>query len=390
MMRRLRRGDFHFNIVGRARQWFIVSGIVVLVSIVSLFGRGINAGLEFRGGSAFRVEAASTHESVTDVRSAVQKAGVTEPTVQKAGARGFQVETQHLTPDQQDKVATAIAKVSGVKRNDVEVEDVGPKWGQQITNKAIRALIIFLVVVTLYMSVRLEPKMAGAAFIALIHDLVITAGIYSLTGFEVTPATIIALLTVLGYSLYDTVVIFDRVKERTQNLSASANVTYTDAANQSVNQVLMRSLNTSITGLLPVGSLLFVGSFLLGAQTLRELALALFIGLTTGTYSSIFLATPLVAVWKEREERWTKLRSRIAARGGGAPSPAAPPARVVTAQPAPVPVPSATMEVRDVITPPPSTRATQPADAGQQARPAGGGSASARARKRKKRKRKRR
>jgi len=387
MMRRLRRSDFHYNIVGRSRQWFIVSGVIVLISLASLFARGINAGLEFRGGSAFRVQASSTRVTVGEVRSAVQRAGVNEPTVQKVGSRGFQVETQHLTPTEQDKVATAIAKVAEVKRNDVDVEDVGPKWGKQITNKAIRALIIFLVVVTLYMSVRLEPKMAGAAFVALIHDLVITAGIYSLTGFEVTPSTIIALLTVLGYSLYDTVVIFDRVKERSQNLSASANITYTEAANQSVNHVLMRSLNTSITGLLPVGSLLFVGSFLLGAQTLRELALALFIGLTTGTYSSIFLATPLVAVWKEREERWQKLRARISARGGGAPA-AAPPARVVTAQPAPAPVPGATMEARDVITPPPSRVATAQSS-GQQA-PGSVGGASSRTRKRKKRKRKKR
>jgi preprotein translocase subunit SecF len=387
MMRRLRRGDFHFNIVGRARRWFLLSGAVVLISIVSLFVRGINAGLEFRGGSAFTVqEALTTHDTVVQVRTAVQKAGIADPTVQKVGARGFQVETEHLAPSDQDKVATAIANATGVKRNDVEIEDVGPKWGKQITAKAVRALIIFMVVVTLYMSVRLEPKMAGAAFLALVHDLLITAGIYSLTGFEVTPATVIALLTVLGYSLYDTVVIFDRVKERTQNLSASANITYSQAANQSVNQVLMRSLNTSVTGLLPVGSLLFVGSFLLGAQTLRELALALFIGLTTGTYSSIFLATPAVAVWKEREERWQKLRARVAARRGGEPVPAAPPARPVTAQPAPIAAPTATMGARDVLTPPSARVQTQ---APQQARPSGG-VPSSRKRKSKKRKRKRR
>jgi preprotein translocase subunit SecF len=243
------------------------------------------------------------------------------------------------------------------------------------------------VVVVLYMSLRLEPKMAGAAFLALIHDLVITAGIYSLTGFVVTPATVIALLTVLGYSLYDTVVIFDRVKERTQALSASGQLTYTEAANQSVNQVLMRSLNTSITGLLPVGSLLFVGSFLLGAQTLRELALALFIGLTTGTYSSIFLATPAVALWKEREERWVKLRARVSARRGGDMTAAPPVPRTVTAQPAPVVAPAAAMQARDVITPPPS-RITAPAE--QSSRPSGGGGSSSRSRRRKKRKRKRR
>jgi preprotein translocase subunit SecF len=389
MMRRLRRGDFHFNIVGRARFWFTVSAIFVLISIASLFVRGVNAGLEFRGGSAFTVQASSASITVGEIRTAVQKAGISEPTVQKVGSRGFQVETKHLTPTEQDRVATAIAERAGVKRNDVEVEDVGPKWGKQITSKAVRALVIFMVVVVLYMSMRLEPKMAGAASLALIHDLVITAGIYSLTGFVVTPATIIALLTILGYSLYDTVVIFDRVKEKTSALSAAGNITYTEAANNSINQVLIRSLNTSITGLLPVGSLLFVGSFLLGAQTLRELALALFIGLTTGTYSSIFLATPALAIWKEREERWTKLRQRVAARRGGDAS--APSARQVTTQPASVAAPAGAMARPDVLTPP--SRPVATSSGAESARPSsggGGGGASARTRKRKKRKRKRR
>jgi preprotein translocase subunit SecF len=386
MMRRLRGGDFHFNIVGRWRFWFAVSGIFVLLSLGSLFVRKVNAGLEFRGGSAFTVQASSSRVTVSQIRAAVQKAGITEPTVQKVGQRGFQVETQHLVPTQQDRVATAIAERAGVKRNDVDVVDVGPKWGKQITNKAVRALVIFMVVVILYMSLRLEPKMAGAASLALVHDLVITAGIYSLTGFVVTPATIIALLTILGYSLYDTVVIFDRVKEKTSALSAAGNITYTEAANNSVNQVLMRSLNTSITGLLPVGSLLFVGSFLLGAQTLRELALALFIGLTTGTYSSIFLATPALAIWKEREERWTKMRQRVAARRGGDPS--APPARQVTAQPAPVAAPAGAMSRPDVLTPP--SRPVATSSGAEAIRPSSGSGASARTRKRKKRKRKRR
>ena len=389
MMRRMRRGDFHFNIVGRARLWFVVSSTVVAISVVSLFARGINAGLEFRGGSSFQAEATSAEVTVAQVRAAVQRAGITDPTVQKIGRRGFLVETQHLQPSEQARVATAIGGRLGINRNDIEIQDVGPKWGKQITSKAVRALVIFMVVVVLYMSLRLEPKMAGAAFLALIHDLVITAGIYSLTGFVVTPATIIALLTVLGYSLYDTVVIFDRVKERTSSLSAAGNITYTEAANQSVNQVLMRSLNTSITGLLPVGSLLFVGSFLLGAQTLRELALALFIGLSTGTYSSIFLATPAVALWKEREERWQRLRARVAARRGGEPGPALAPTRAA-AQAAPVAAPAGTMGPHDVLTPPPS-RAQAPAGASIDgvARPAAAG-ASSRARRRKKRKRKRR
>lgn len=387
LLRRMRGGDFHLNIIGRARFWFVVSAVFILLSVALLTLRGINAGLEFKGGTALRVQAASSSVTVAQVRQAVQRGGVPDPTVQKIGTRGFQVETRHLEPDEQNRVASAIATTAGVERNDVDVHAIGPKWGRQITNKAIRALLIFLVVVALYMSVRLEPKMAAAALISVVHDLVITAGIYSLSGFVVTPATVIALLTVLGYSLYDTVVIFDRIRERTRAMSATGNMTYSEVANESVNQVLMRSLNTSVTGLLPVGSLLFVGSFLLGAQTLRELALALFIGLAASTYSSIFVATPVLAIWKEREERWQKLRARVAARRGGEPIPSAPPARSVTAQQAPVTSPVATME-RDVITPPPSrmAAATPPASTQQ---PSAGSSAS-RARRRKKRKRKRR
>jgi preprotein translocase subunit SecF len=308
--------------------------------------------------------------------------------VQKIGSRGFLVETGHLVPTAQDKVATAISERAGVNRNDVEIQDVGPKWGKQITNKAVRALIIFMVVVVLYMSLRLEPKMAGAAFIALVHDIIVTAGIYSLSGFVVTPATVVALLTVLGYSLYDTVVIFDRVKERSGSLSAAGAITYSDAANQSINQVLMRSLNTSITGLLPVGSLLFVGSFLLGAQTLRELALALFIGLTAGTYSSIFIASPVVALWKEREQRWATLRARVAARRGDAA--AVPASRPVTAQPAPVGAPAATMRRPEVAAPAQPTSGVSSPSREQPSAPASRGAQPARTRRKKKRKRKRR
>jgi preprotein translocase subunit SecF len=248
---------------------------------------------------------------------------VEEATVQEVGTRGFRVQTEHLETPTQGRVISEISETADVRARDINVTDVGPKWGAQITNKAIRALVIFLVVVVIYLSIRLEPKMAGAAMVALIHDLVATAGVYSLAGFEVTPATVIALLTIMGYSLYDTVVIFDRVKDRTVNLSAAGRVTYSDAANDALNEVLVRSVNTSIVSLLPVGSLLFVGSYLLGAQTLRELALALFVGIAVGTYSSVFIATPVLALWKEREARWATLRARIAARGVEAPPPVA-------------------------------------------------------------------
>lgn len=331
MMRRLRRGGFEFDFIGRARLWFVLSGIVILISGVSLYLRGINAGLEFRGGTAFEF-VGSDDLSIQDVRASLEEAGVSQATVQQVGDRGFLVQTEHLEQDVQSDVVGAIAELVDADTDEINVTDVGPKWGAQITSKAIRALVIFLIVVVIYLSLRLEPKMAIAALVAVLHDLVATAGIYSLTGFEVTPSTVIALLTILGYSLYDTVVIFDRVKERSSTLSAAGRVTYSQAANQALNSVFTRSISTSITSLLPVGSLLFVGSLLLGAQTLRELALALFVGMAVSTYSSTFTAAPIVALWKEREPRWAALRARIGARSGEpAPVPAVP--APVVAQP---------------------------------------------------------
>jgi preprotein translocase subunit SecF len=341
MMRQMRGHSFHLNVVGRARMWFMITGAVMLLSLLFLGVRGINAGLDFRGGTEFTAAAKTRTVNVQEVRNALGGAGVANATVQTVGSKEIQVETKHLSPSAQTKAVAALAKVARVRPDDVNVTDVGPKWGAQITAKAVRALIIFLLLLTIFLSVRLEPKMAGAAFIAVVHDLLVTAGIYALTGIEVTPATVIALLTILGYSLYDTVVIFDRVKDRTAQLSAAGRTTYSAAANDALNQVLARSINTSATALLPVGSLLFVGSYLLGAQTLRELALALFIGIIAGTYSSIFVATPIVAVWKEREPRWAQLRARIAARGQdtmAVPSAApAAPAPATSTEPASVP-----------------------------------------------------
>jgi preprotein translocase subunit SecF len=304
MMRRLRRGGFTFDIVWHWKKWFVVSGVLLAVSLGSLLFRGLNLGMEFTGGTAFELQAASADVDTTGIRTVLNEQGIVEATVQRVGDRGFLVQTAHLGAEVQREVSRGLAEEAGIEPLEVSIVDVGPRWGQQITNMAIRALLIFLVVAVIYISIRLEPKMAGAAMVALIHDLLLTAGIYSLTGFQVTPATMIAFLTILGYSLYDTVVIFDRVKERTSTLSASGSITYSGAANGALNSVLVRSLNTSITSVIPTGSLLFVGSFLLGAQTLRELALALFIGMAAGTYSSLFVATPVLALWKEREERW--------------------------------------------------------------------------------------
>lgn len=313
MMRRIKRGGFNYDFIGRTKLWLTISLVVVVVSLGGLTIRKLNLGLEFTGGTSFQVES-TRGVNERDFEDAVAGTKVESPVVQRVGSRGFLIQTEDLGLDEQREVSEVVAKTAGVEPREVNVTDVGAKWGRQISAKALRALIIFLLVVTAYISVRFEPKMAGASLIALAHDLIATAGIYALTGLKVTPATVIALLTILGYSLYDSVIIFDRVKERGAGISAAGRQTYSDMANESLNQVLVRSLNTSLMSLLPVGSLLIVGSYLLGAETLQELALALFVGIAVGTYSSIFVAVPLLVVWKEREPRWAKLRARVAAR----------------------------------------------------------------------------
>jgi preprotein translocase subunit SecF len=306
---RLYHGETTYDFVGRRRLWFTISGVLLLVSLVSLFVPGLNFGIDFKGGAVFRVQPAT---SVTEaqVRQAI---GPEAKVVQVTEQKPIQVivQTEELSQDQVAKIRTELAKVAGVQPNAVSTESIGSKWGSQVSRKALLGLLAFLVVVTVYVSFRMEFKMAVAALIALLHDLLITAGIYALARFEVTPATVIALLTILGYSLYDTVVVFDKVRENTGSLTSMSRTTYSDAANLAVNQTMMRSLNTSLASLLPILGLLIVGAFLLGAETLKDLALALFVGVAAGTYSSIFIATPLVAAWKEREPRYRQLRARV-------------------------------------------------------------------------------
>ena len=226
----------------------------------------------------------------------------------EGGRLEVEVTASPLDVEDRDELVEAVAAVAGVEANDTSVAAVGPTFGSEITRRAIEALVIFLVVVALFITWRFEWKMAIAALAALFHDLIITAGVYSIIGFEVTPATVIAILTILGYSLYDTVVVFDKITENVHELGSRH--TFTEIANLSMNQVLMRSINTSATSLLPIGSLLLVGSYLLGAATLREFALALFIGIAAGTYSSIFVASPLLAEWKESEPEWQRMQRR--------------------------------------------------------------------------------
>ena len=309
------RGDFHIDFVGHRKRFFIFSAVIIAVSLLSLGLRGFNLGVEFEGGVSLEVENANL-VSVTDMREAIEGIGLEGVTVQSvsdlSGRQDIRVETAELTTEQQEELKALVATVAGGEVG--EFEAVSATFGSRVISIALRALVIFLFAVTIYISLRLEWKMALAALVALFHDVIFTAGVYALIGFEVTPETIIAVLTILGYSLYDTVVVFDKVLENVSERGERH--TYAALVNMSMNRVLMRSIITSLTSLLPVGSLLFVGSFLLGATTLREFALALFIGIAVGTYSSIFLAAPLLAVWKEREEHWRRMRRRVERKGG--------------------------------------------------------------------------
>jgi preprotein translocase subunit SecF len=309
------RGDIRIDFVGHRKRFFTFSAVIIAVSLLSLGLRGFNLGIEFEGGVSLEVENTNL-VSVTDMREAIADLGLEGATVQSvsdlSGRQDIRVATEELPTAQQEELKALVAAVAGGEVG--EFEAVSATFGSRVISIAIRALVIFLIAVTLYISLRLEWKMALAALAALFHDVIFTAGVYALIGFEVTPETIIAVLTILGYSLYDTVVVFDKVLENVSERGERH--TYAALVNMSMNQVIMRSINTSLTSLLPVGGLLFVGSFLLGATTLREFALALFIGIAVGTYSSIFLAAPLLAVWKESEDHWQKMRRRVQRKGG--------------------------------------------------------------------------
>ncbi|MCA1838814.1 MAG: protein translocase subunit SecF [Actinobacteria bacterium] len=314
--RKIYRSEFKIDFIGRRKIWLAISTLAVAVSVVAMFPqiRGLTYGIDFKGGTVFRV-ARTNGVSPTAVKEALRTVGLTNPEVQiltdrVSGRSQVQVQTEAIKPSQRNEVSDALGKVAGTDASEVNTDAVGKKWGGEITTKALRGLVIFIIAVILYMSWRLEPKMAAAGIVALIHDVAITMGVYALVGFEVTPATVIATLTILGYSLYDTVVVFDKIREN-QATPGNARKSFGQIANESTNQVLMRSINTSLTVLLPVGSLLFVGSVLLGADTLKDLALALFVGIAAGTYSSIFVATPLLSIWKEREPRYVSIRQKI-------------------------------------------------------------------------------
>jgi preprotein translocase subunit SecF len=309
---RLYNGEAGLDVVGRRKFWYRVTAVVMLLCIGSMVFRGFNFGIDFAGGNSIRVPASSSQ--LADIRTAAEDAGAQVASAQVVGGNSVLLRTSALDNDTENAVVAAVADAAGVDPSEVSPQSVSADWGRDVTDQALIALVVFLVAVMLFLAIRFQPKMAVAAIVALVHDLVLTAGVYSLIGFEVSPSTVIGLLTILGFSLYDTVVVFDKVEENTKDLTKSARMTYGEAANLAVNQTLMRSINTSVIALLPVAGLLFVGAGLLGVGTLKDLALVLFVGLAAGTYSSIFLATPVLVSLKERDPEQQALRKRVLAR----------------------------------------------------------------------------
>jgi preprotein translocase subunit SecF len=312
---KLYSGEISYDIVGHRRRWYAISGVIFLIAVVSLLTRGLNYGIEFTGGAEFRVPSSSC--TIEQARTAVEDAGETPSTVTQLGGESIRVTTEAVDTAESSKIRASLAEACGVQPDDVSVQLVGPTWGGEITDKALTALVVFLALLSIFLAIYFDWRMAVAALVALVHDVVITIGVYSVFQFEVTPSTVIGVLTILGYSLYDTVVVFDKVKENTRGILGQSRQTYSQAANLAVNQTLVRSINTSIVALLPVAAILFVGAGILGAGTLKDLALALFVGMAAGTYSSIFIATPFLAQLEERNPQMQALAGRVQARGAG-------------------------------------------------------------------------
>ena len=315
---RLYTGEKSFNIIERRRRWYALSALFIIISFGALGVQGLKLGIEFKGGAAYTLNKSDV--SVEQAREAVESVGLPGAIiVQKIGDTKVRVQTGALDSVQSRAVEDALTSTFGVTAESIDTQLIGPSWGAEVTKKALYGLFAFLLAVMVFLAMVFEAKMAIAAIVAVVHDVFITVGIYALVGFDVTPATIIGFLTILGYSLYDTVVVFDKVRENTKSVVANNKVTYSQAANLAVNQTIVRSINTSLIALLPVGSILFVGAGLLGAGTLKDLSLALFIGLAVGTYSSIFIAPPFLAQLREKEPAMQALAKRVAARGGAAP-----------------------------------------------------------------------
>jgi preprotein translocase subunit SecF len=325
---RLYRGEAGLNIIGRRRIWFGIAAGMVLIAILGMGIRGFSLGIEFAGGNTFQVPASVgtlTHAQ-GEVNAALGGIGskpvVSSQTVNGVSGSFYEMRTGELTTVQSNQVKTDLSGRFGVPEDQISINQVSAAWGAQVTERALLGLVVFVVLVMLYLIVRFEWRMAVAAVSSLFLNLVLTAGIYALVGFEVTPSTIVGFLTILGFALYDVVVVFDKVQENTRGITASGVQTYSESANLAINQTLMRSINTGLVALLPVGGLLFIGAGLLGAGTLEDLGLVLFVGMGIAVYSSIFFATPVLTLLKDYEPRIQTHTKRVLARratGGGRP-----------------------------------------------------------------------
>ncbi|MCW2792794.1 MAG: protein translocase subunit secF [Nocardioides sp.] len=317
----LYNGRRSINFVGRAWLWYAISGLIVVLAVLGLYFKGLNMGIEFVGGAEYKVTNVPAQgmeqSSVDDLRSAVAGTGIAaaeQPVVNTSGKDGILVQVKPVSTEESARIGDVIRQVTGVNDQDLSPTEIGPSWGKEIAKRSAIGLVVFLVLVVLFIWAYFRQwKMSVAAIVALAHDLVITIGVYALSGFEVTPATVTGLLTILGFSLYDTVVVFDKVRENTKGLR-ERRTTYAAQANLAVNQTLVRSVNTSIVALIPVGAILYVGAVQLGSGALKDLALALFVGMAAGAYSSIFIATPLLVQLKSTENEVKLAEKREKAR----------------------------------------------------------------------------
>lgn len=333
-------GERSIDFVGRRRTWYLVSGVFLALAAIGLVWKGLVFGLEFRGGSEFRVSDVSSSAVAGYEGKAKDAVGSVESgvpaSVTKIGGGTVRVQTEKLSAAESADVRTALARAFATDEANVSASFIGPSWGASVSQKALQALLVFLTLVSLVMALYFRTwKMAAAGLVALLHDLLITVGIYALFGFEVTPASMIGFLTILGYSLYDTVVVFDKVRENTTDAMGNGRLSYAQAANLAVNQTLVRSINTTVVALLPIASILVVGFTLLGPGTLLDLALALFIGISVGAYSSIFIATPLLVQLRRNEPAVKDLARRAARFQAKTPTPRKGTGRAGTGRPEP-------------------------------------------------------
>jgi preprotein translocase subunit SecF len=309
---RLYTGEISYDFVGQRKKWYVISAVLLIVTLAAIIFRGLNLGIEFQGGAKYNIP--STTKSVAEIRDVFTQLGQPSSIVKEVGGERVEVQIPPIEVEAGEALKQDVAEAVEVAADSITVQNVGPSWGADITRTALIGLGVFIILVSIFLAIYFEFRMAIAALIALAHDLILTIGVYAIGGFEVTPATVIGVLTIMGYSLYDTVVIFDKVKENTRGILGQSRFSYQESANLAVNQTLIRSLNTSLSSVLPTLAILIVGAGILRAGTLVDLALALFVGMLVGTYSSIFVAVPALVHMKEQQPEIKSLENRVRSR----------------------------------------------------------------------------